>query len=409
MAGRGLVTTSSATPVRILHLSGDYPDPIEAFKTPVIRTLVDLTRDQFGHNVLSLNRRSPGPGALAASLIRGGGRPSLKIRSQPFDDGTAIEYFAPGRGIYHATLLRQLGDRLADEIAPEMRPDLVIGHKLAIEGIAARRMAHRLGVPFAVSIQGDTDTKILQMRPDLAPEFARAFHDAAVVFPFAPWALEKIERRLGKRSGRTIILPCPTDLDQPQTPRITGSKELVTVFHLKNHRRKNLKGMVEAMRIVARHDPDIRLTVIGGGGEDDIASCQALLNGLSNVTLAGPMNRVQLRERFLAATAFVMPSLRESFGLVFVEALFSGLPIIYPAGTAVDGFFDDAPFAMKVPAHAPDQIAKAICQSVAQEAEAKRSLATWQSSAEAKLFTRESIAAQFSAGLRAAADTRPSA
>lgn len=38
---------------------------------------------------------------------------------------------------------------------------------------------------------------------------------------------------------------------------------------------------------------------------------------------------------------FLMPSFEETFGLVYLEALSQGLPIIYTKGEGIDGFFDD--------------------------------------------------------------------
>lgn len=384
----------------ILHVSGDYPDTIEAFKTPVIRTLVQLTRGIFDHEVYSINRRSPSLVVLLSKIRRGGLKPRLEVQQRPFADGTAFEYLAPGRGVFHATMLRQLGDRLAQQIAQDgSRPHLLVGHKLGIEGIVVSQMAQLLDIPYAISIQGDTDTKILEMRPDLRGELGRVFHEAAMVFPFSPWATERIEKRLGKRKGPTVTLPCPTDLDQTVSPRVAGNKELLSVFHLKNHKRKNLKGMAAAMRKVVSQDPQVRLTVIGGGSAQDIAACEALIADLPNVSLAGPMNREQLHQRFQTAVGLVMPSLRESFGLVFIEALFAGLPIIYPEGTSVDGFFAQTPFAIKVPATDPERIAQAIVSLVASETEAKQALAAWQNSDAALGFTRPAIAEAFARGL----------
>lgn len=396
---RGSLNPVSNKQAWIVHLSADYPDPVEPFKTPVIKTLIDLTGSKFQHEVLSLNRRSPGATSFAGQLLRGVGRPIVRLTEQSFADGAAITYDAPGRGIYHATVLRRLGDKLADRFSAVPKPDLIVGHKLTIEGITARRMSAKLDVPYAISIQGDTDTKILDLRPDLAGELRRVFHEAAVVFPFTPWALQKIEEKLGKRNGDTVVLPCPTDLDQPLQPFVTGSKELISVFHLKNYKRKNLKGLAEAMRLLAQADPAIRLTIIGGGSEDDIARCKSMLIGIDNVSLAGPMSHDQLRQRFNAAAGFVLPSLRESFGLVFIEALFSGVPVIYPAGISIDGYFDDAPFALRVDAKSPARIADAMLRLVDQEGAAKKALGSWQISVQAQRFQRYCIGGSFSDGL----------
>ena len=41
-------------------------------------------------------------------------------------------------------------------------------------------------------------------------------------------------------------------------------------------------------------------------------------------------------------TALVLPTLRETFGMVYIEALFAGVPILYSQDRGVDGFFDVA-------------------------------------------------------------------
>jgi glycosyltransferase involved in cell wall biosynthesis len=55
-----------------------------------------------------------------------------------------------------------------------------------------------------------------------------------------------------------------------------------------------------------------------------------------------------------------MPSVRETFGLVYIEALSQGLPIIYSKGEAVDGYFDEATVGKKVNPESVSDIARAI-------------------------------------------------
>jgi len=235
----------------VLHLSGDFPDPVETFKTKVIKTLVDMTADAFDHRVVSINRVSP-EGETLASLLPG---QPIRIAEQDFDQGIALTYTAPGRGIMHRTMLRKLADWLtARLLAEDRRPDLIVGHKLTIEGIAVRLVAERLGIPYAVSIQGDTDTKILAVRRDLAGEYRRILEGASMVLPFSPWAFERILSQLGVAELPFLMLPCPTDIDTPLAPRI-GGEGCISVFHLKSYKRKNLGHMVGAARLLAQEDP----------------------------------------------------------------------------------------------------------------------------------------------------------
>ncbi|MFW5634331.1 MAG: glycosyltransferase family 4 protein [Erythrobacter sp.] len=383
----------------VLHVSGDFPDPLEPAKTPVIKTLLDLTEGDFEHRVLSINRSAPSFGDLV------GGR-GPRIAAEPFEYGLAARYKAPPRGLLHRTGLHRLGDWLADRLEDEaIRPDLLVAHKLSIEGIAVHRAAARLGIPYAVSIQGDTDLKILGVRRDLAGEFREIIAKARMIFPFAPWAWDAVRARLGIGERPVVILPCPTDLDDPLPPR-KGEDGPLTAFHLRNHRRKNLPGLARAMSALGKQGFAEPLTVLGGGDAATRAACERVI-GDAPVVLAGPADRATLRAKMNRAKVFVLPSLRESFGLVFIEALFAGLPIIYPRGAGVDGFFDDAPFALAVDARDPRSIARAIGRAIERESEMKAALADWQASDHAQTFRRPAIGSAFREGLMAAcADDR---
>lgn len=382
---------------RVLHVSGDFPDSIDPFKTPVVRMLLDLTGHRFHHEVVSLNRRSPSLIGFGRGLITRG-MPDLSIGVERFDYGEAIVYEAPPRGLFHATMLRRLGDWLAKNTAARIVPDLIVGHKLAIEGIAVRRAANQLGVPFAICIQGDTDTKVIGARPDLTAEFAKVFHEASVVFPFTPWALRQIEKRLGRRTGLTITLPCPTDLDAATRPQLNGDG-FVSVFHLKNHRRKNLQRTVAALRLVREDSPSVGLAIIGGGSETEREQCRSIVAGTDGISFEGRLDREALGERLNRATGLVLPSLRESFGLVFIEALFAGIPVIYPKNAAIDGYFDNASFALGVDAGDSGAIAGAMARLVREEVRLKADLLQWQNSPESLRFKRSEIATSYARGL----------
>ncbi|MDE1467463.1 glycosyltransferase [Aurantiacibacter sp. D1-12] len=347
--------------------------------------------------VFSLNRTWSGPAASIRTCLRSVAAGAAIISSEPFEHGQAVRYPAPAKGIFHATCLNSLGDWLASEIGKLPRPDLLVAHKLTIEGIAVQRAARILGLPFAVSIQGNTDEKILAARPDLRRRFARIFHEAAIVFPFTPWAMSAVEAKLGRRRGAVQLLPAPTDLDSALEPA-KGNGTIVSAFHLRNHKIKNLSGLAAAAKVLREQGEDVAIAIAGGGAESELVECQHIVRG-TRISLAGSKSREEMPKFLNQASGFVLPSLRESFGVVFTEALFAGLPVIYPAGAAIDGYFDDCPFAIRVDARDTAAIAAAIRRLLQEEETLKAEIAVWQKSDAAKRFQRHRIAQDFASGL----------
>jgi glycosyltransferase involved in cell wall biosynthesis len=71
----------------------------------------------------------------------------------------------------------------------------------------------------------------------------------------------------------------------------------------------------------------------------------------------------------------VLPSLNETFGMVYVEALFSGIPVIYTAGTAIDGYLDGLDVGIAVPPRNVVQICAALLDIWHRSAEYRENIA----------------------------------
>jgi glycosyltransferase involved in cell wall biosynthesis len=151
----------------------------------------------------------------------------------------------------------------------------------------------------------------------------------------------------------------------------------------------------------------VQMRLIGGGNQADTAACQAIIAETANMALVGPRSPTELGAVMNQAIALVMPSLRESFGLVFVEALFAGLPVIYPKNAAVSGYFDGLPFAIAVDPKQPRAIAEAMQHVIARESDIKQALSQWQRGGGLERFTRTAIRSTFDHGLQAALLMQP--
>jgi len=92
---------------------------------------------------------------------------------------------------------------------------------------------------------------------------------------------------------------------------------------------KGLDTLLQAMAAVVSVIPGAQLELVGAGAlEEKLRLMVAELELQSNVSFLGSMGVKQLAERYASATAFVLPSTSEPWGLVVNEALSHGCPAV---------------------------------------------------------------------------------
>jgi glycosyltransferase involved in cell wall biosynthesis len=92
---------------------------------------------------------------------------------------------------------------------------------------------------------------------------------------------------------------------------------------------KGFDTLIEAMPMVRRLYPAVRLRIVGKG--DDLPRLTALAQRLGvagSVDFLGPIPDEALRAEYAACDLFALPSRKEGFGLVYLEAMTYGKPCI---------------------------------------------------------------------------------
>lgn len=98
----------------------------------------------------------------------------------------------------------------------------------------------------------------------------------------------------------------------------------------RQYRRKNTATLIRALPIVRQSVPGARLRVVGDGPES--GRLRRLVRALdleSAVSLLGSVrSAAEIRTEMARAQVFCLPSRQEGFGIVFLEAMAAGLPIV---------------------------------------------------------------------------------
>jgi len=122
-------------------------------------------------------------------------------------------------------------------------------------------------------------------------------------------------------------------VDLPQ-PRLFADKKYL-LFLSRLHVKKGLEFLLDAWKSVGNDFPDWHLVIAGGGEPAYVAELQKKAHDAGvadSVTFTGPVHGDNKWGLLKKAGIFILPSYSENFGLVVIEALACGVPVITTKG-----------------------------------------------------------------------------
>ena len=168
----------------------------------------------------------------------------------------------------------------------------------------------------------------------------KALKRALNIVAISRYTVSKITGLVSLPQEKFFLLPPALDRDRfmPQEKskqllnrhNLNAEKIILTIARLDSSDRD--KGYDKVLRVlpeVIKAVPDIRYLLVGRG--TDITRVKKIVEGLglaSYVKLAGFVPDEEIAQYFNLCDCFVMPSKQEGFGIVFLEALACGRPVI---------------------------------------------------------------------------------
>lgn len=326
----------------ILHITADFPDAVNKGKTKAVQYLVESSKHKS--YVVSLNRTSV---------------PCEKIYKS--DDVLVIKYFALPFAIFHQFFLRRLSKKIVKHL-PELNFSLIHAHKLSIEGVCAFHIGKEINVPYVVNLWGATDRKFIKLKPSCSYLYKKVLLHASYVLPASPWILSWVRGRLSVDIKDTKLHSFPVITKNTKVlwrPDALEAHDLVSVFNLNLYKLKGLPNLLDAIIDM----PNVGLDIYGKGTIKSIKKIKALIanKGLLNrVFIKGYLDSSQVIDVISKYKVFVMPTRNETYGMVYIESLCAGVPIIYSKNQGIDGFFEEAEVGLSVDPFNSDTVKNAI-------------------------------------------------
>lgn len=162
----------------------------------------------------------------------------------------------------------------------------------------------------------------------------------------SPASKQHMVREYGVDPARVQVIPCGVDTtlfqpqDRPQARRALGVPATAPML-LFIGRLQPLKGidtLLRAAHVVHQQYPDLRVYIVGGGVDGDdpyeaeelgrLRALGAQLGLQPQLAFIKAQAQEKLAQYYAAADVLVMPSHYESFGMVVVEAMACGTPVV---------------------------------------------------------------------------------
>lgn len=292
--------------------------------------------------------------------------------------GHEVELLAPGQRQSVSLPGRLLFNFRTRDAVRLFRPEAVIGFDLdgfSLRHDGARSVASIKGV---LSDEARFEHGAARVRLSIEAVFEK-IHVRRVerVLATSAHCASRIVRDYGVPAGRVAIVPEPIELDRWRRALESAEKlprekpSILCVAHL--YPRKDVATLLAAM---ARVRPDATLRVVGLGPELSRLEETARRLGLgARAEFLGHVDYPRLVAEYRRADVFCLPSRQEGFGIVFLEAMAAGLPIVAARAAAAPEVLGDGAYGMLVPPADHVALAAAI-ERLLEDPEERRRIAS---------------------------------
>lgn len=210
-------------------------------------------------------------------------------------------------------------------IKEQGKPDVVHVHSLLLAGPLALEIYKKYNIPYCVTEHSSTFARKLISDWQWG-YLTQAANSSNFCFAVSQALASLLEKKLLNTEWK--ILPNLLDNQFSKSSSLFKKKyQFCAVARL--HPNKGFDILLQAFSIVYKEKPEVKLILGGDGPErENLQKLAKILNIEEAVTFAGALPRENVRLLMAESACFVLSSHVETFGVVVIEALSQGTPVV---------------------------------------------------------------------------------
>ena len=215
-------------------------------------------------------------------------------------------------------------------------PDIIHVHSSIWAGVVAQMINEKFSVPYVITEHRsrfiyNTDEAKKMLPKKFFPYIKKALKAASLITTVSPALSTKLIDIESSVKSKIITIPNTVDVNDFQFSEITEPKNDFIWFSLGNL--THVKGMdilLHAFSEVVKKSNKSVLLRIGGSGPEynKLFQLRKKLKLGKNIAFLGNLTRKQVIKEMRNSHAFVLPSRFEAFGVVYIEAMSCGIPVV---------------------------------------------------------------------------------
>lgn len=175
------------------------------------------------------------------------------------------------------------------------------------------------------------------------------------------------------RDKATVVTPAVDAETFRPAPRLASNSLIMVGSMTKADTHKGVAYLLEAMEAVVKAIPDVKLWCVGAGNAISGFEADVKARGLTkHVTFTGGVTGEPLQQLYRESTVFVLPTLNDSFPLVVLEGMASGLPVVSTPVGGIPQMVEDGRTGYLVPPADSAALSEKLIYLLQHPAEARR-------------------------------------